>query len=93
LRDDGEIERALREHVVTGYAGGADVDAEDDLLASGIVDSMGVMEIIGFLEERFPVVVDDEDIVPENFRSLRTMTEYVARKRTADVTETSAPSG
>ena len=86
------IEDALRAHVVQSYAVGTDVgelDADHDLLVSGLVDSMGVMEIIGFVEETFGVVVEDDEIVPENFRSLRAMSDYVAAKQAAGAAETS----
>jgi acyl carrier protein len=67
--------------VLTNYVRTAELDPEHDLLASGHVDSMGVMEIIGFVEQTFSLSVDDEDIVPENFRSLRARADYVARKK------------
>lgn len=83
-----DIEQAVRDHVVANYAvgsGSAAVGPDDDLLLSGLVDSMGVMEIIAFMEEAFGITVDDEDIVPENFRSLKAMADYVATKSAAGV--------
>jgi acyl carrier protein len=50
-----------------------------------------VMEIISFLEETFGVVVDDEEIVPENFRSLRAMSDYLAAKQGAIVAQAREP--
>jgi acyl carrier protein len=54
---------------------------EDDLLAKGLVDSHGVMELVGFLEERYGISVGDDDLTPENFQSLVRIEEFVARKR------------
>jgi acyl carrier protein len=54
---------------------------DDDLLAKGLVDSHGVMELVGFLEERYGISVHDEDLTPENFQSLVRIEEFVARKR------------
>jgi acyl carrier protein len=81
------IEKTLRERILSEYAGGTgvDLDPELDLLRSGTIDSMAVMELTSFIEEAFGVVVADEDIVPENFRSLRSLTEYVAAKKGIDV--------
>ncbi len=55
--------------------------ADADLLAKGWVDSHGVMELVGFLEERYGIAVADEDLTPENFQSLVRIEEFVARKR------------
>ncbi len=46
----------------------------------GIIDSMNVMELILFVEERFGVEVADEEIVPDNFNSVSRMANYVRRK-------------
>lgn len=50
---------------------------DDSLLGSGIVDSMGVMEVIMFLEESFGVTVNDADITEENLGTVRAITSYV----------------
>jgi acyl carrier protein len=79
-----EIEERLRAFVVSEFLrddGSQTVGPLDDLLSSGILDSMGVMETVAFVEEDLRVTVDDEDIVPENFRTLRALTELVLSKR------------
>ena len=57
------------------------VDPTDNLLAKGIVDSHGVMELVAFLEERYGISVRDEDLTPENFESVARIEEFVARKQ------------
>ncbi len=52
---------------------------ETSFLEEGIVDSMNVLELVSFVEEHFGIPVADEDIVPENFDSVRNMAAYVAR--------------
>ncbi|GAB4524174.1 MAG: acyl carrier protein [Anaerolineales bacterium] len=52
---------------------------ETSFLEEGIVDSMNVLELVSFVEENFGISVADEDIVPENFDSVRNMAAYVAR--------------
>jgi acyl carrier protein len=79
-----ETQERLRAFVVSEFLrddGRQTVDPLDDLLSSGILDSMGVMETVAFVEEDFGVTVDDEEIVPENFRTLRALTELVLSKR------------
>lgn len=57
------------------------VAPDEDLLASGIVDSHGVMEMVAFLEDRYGIAVSDDDLTPENFQSLSSVEAFVARKR------------
>ena len=49
-------------------------------LEDGIVDSTGVLELVMFVEETFDIVVEDEEIVPENFDSVAQLAGYVQRK-------------
>lgn len=49
-------------------------------LDEGIVDSIGVMELVTFVEENFGVKVDDLDVTPDNFDSVSKMAAYVRRK-------------
>jgi acyl carrier protein len=58
--------------------------AEDEhLMERGIVDSMGMMELITFLEDRFGVQPGDEEITEQNFATLRRIATFVAGKRGA----------
>lgn len=50
-------------------------------LENGIIDSMNVLELVVFVEDHFHVTVGDEDVVPENFDSLRSMSTYVRQKQ------------
>jgi acyl carrier protein len=53
---------------------------EVSFLEEGIVDSIGVMELVAFVEENFSVKVDDLDVTPENFDSVSRMAAYIRRK-------------
>jgi acyl carrier protein len=50
------------------------------LLDLGVVDSTGVLEIIGFLEQAFGLTVEDDEIVPANLDSIDRIAAYVERK-------------
>ena len=56
---------------------------EESLLGAGIVDSTGVLEIVGFLEKTFRIELQDEDMVPENLDSIRNLASFVDRKLAA----------
>jgi acyl carrier protein len=59
------------------------LDDNDSLLGSGIIDSMGVMEVILFLETEFGVEVGDEDVTEENLGSIRAISRYVTARAEA----------
>jgi acyl carrier protein len=74
----------VREFIASELAVGRDpgpIEQDADLLATGVIDSHGMMELVQFLEDRYGVAVGDEDLVPENFQSLVRIEEFVARKR------------
>jgi len=53
------------------------VGDDESLLDAGIIDSLAVLELAAFLEERFGIEVGEDDLVPENFDSFRAMSEFV----------------
>ena len=55
-----------------------EVHADTDLVLTGQVDSLGVMEIVDWLEERMQVLVDPADIIKENFKSVDQMVSFVS---------------
>lgn len=52
----------------------------DPLLDSGLVDSLGVLELVQFVTEKYGVEVSDDDLHPENFDSIERLSAFVARK-------------
>jgi acyl carrier protein len=49
-------------------------------LDNGIVDSMNVLELVMFVEEKFGVQVGDGEIVPDNFDSVSRLAAFIRRK-------------
>lgn len=55
--------------------------AEDaSLLENGVIDSMNVLQLVMFVEEKFKVTVEDDEILPENFDSVANLANFVRRK-------------
>ncbi len=52
----------------------------DPLIEQGIVDSSGIMSLISFLEEKFSIEILGDELVPENFESVSTISLLVNRK-------------
>jgi acyl carrier protein len=53
---------------------------DDSFLDEGIIDSLGVMELVVFVEQEFSIVVLDLEITPENFDSVNKLAEYINKK-------------
>jgi acyl carrier protein len=51
------------------------------LLESGLIDSLGILDLVGFLEEKFAIQVTDEELVPENFQNVDQLAVFVAQKK------------
>jgi acyl carrier protein len=51
------------------------------LIEAGIIDSTGVLELVGFLEERYGVEIADSELVPENLDSIDNILRFMAAKR------------
>jgi acyl carrier protein len=66
------------------YENDQDFDDHTDLIERGIVDSMSLVRLIGFIEEEYGIRVPDEEIVPEHFSSLRKITAFIAQRSIAD---------
>jgi acyl carrier protein len=56
------------------------IKRETALLGSGILDSLGILDVVSFLESEFSIVIRDEELVPENFQSLDTLSAFVLKK-------------
>lgn len=57
---------------------------QDDLLGSGLVDSMGLMRIIAFIEEEYGITVPPTDMVIEHFVNIEAISNYMAERQTTD---------
>ncbi len=78
-----EIEAQIRKYVAQNLLfsdDGFEYDDDDSFLQEGIVDSVGVLELVLFVEETFGVTVDDQEITPDNFDSVSKLARYVRSK-------------
>jgi len=55
-------------------------DDQDSFLATGIVDSTGIMELVLFTESKFGITVANSEITPLNFDSVAKLSAFVRRK-------------
>jgi acyl carrier protein len=56
---------------------------DTSLIDSGILDSTAVLRLLVFIEERFNLTIDDQDVTPQNFETIRRITAFIESKRKA----------
>ena len=79
-----QIRQSLRDFLEESFLGmrpGFVIDGATPLLADGIVDSMGVLELLAFIEGTFGVTVADDEVVDANLGSLDALVRFVAGKQ------------
>ncbi len=72
----------VRSFVVENFLFGDDSRLQDNttFLENGIIDSTGVLELVGHLESAFGIHVEDDEIVPDNLNSVNNICCYLERK-------------
>ena len=60
-----------------------EIDMEEDLLTSGLLDSLSIMTLIQFIEKTFAVKIPPEDMTIEHFISVEAMVDYLKTRQTA----------
>lgn len=62
---------------------GVNLKADTRLLDGGLLDSLGILQLTERIEETFGIKVADEDFVPENFETVRSLARYISRRLAA----------
>jgi acyl carrier protein len=78
----GQQKELVKNFIVENFLFGDEEKIKDDtdFFRSGIIDSTGIIELVGFIESSFPVKVEDEELVVNNFSSLNNVSAYLDRK-------------
>ena len=63
-----------------------DFAEDEDIFASGLVNSLFAMQLVLFLEKDFDIKVENEDLDYDNFRTLNAIVDFIERKSTATAT-------
>ena len=74
------ISERIKKFLVKQFPATKSVGNEDPLLKNGLIDSLGILEVVTFLESEFGIVVADEELLPENFESIGSLSKFVLQK-------------
>ena len=76
----------LRKFILENYLYTEDESAlkdDDSFLDSGILDSMGILEVIDLLNEAFSIEVEDDEMIPDNLDSINDLLAFIKKKSLA----------
>lgn len=79
-----DIKKALRTFILENYLFTDDESAlgdEDSFLDNGILDSMGILELIDYLTEDLNIDVDGDEVTPDNLDSINKVVSFIEKKR------------
>ncbi len=76
------LKREIRDFVLENYYVNRqrNLGDEDSFLESGIIDSTGILEVVSFVEAKYSIEVDSDELIPENLDSISRLTQFVFRK-------------
>jgi acyl carrier protein len=72
------IEQKLKEYI--RETTNTDVDSNTPLVENGIIDSMGVMDLIAYIQSSFQVEFTDDDLTANNFQNINTIAHLIESK-------------
>lgn len=58
----------------------ADIRETESLIDNGILDSLGIIKILTFIEDKFSIKISDDELVPENFETLYSISNLIDKK-------------
>ncbi len=78
----GSIEQRIHAFLLKKFALArkAGVVKDTALLEKGILDSLGILDVVSFLETEFSIVVSDDELVPDNFQTLGALSAFVLKR-------------
>ena len=74
-----QVIQTLGEYIKEQYD--AKLDKQDNIFNSGIIDSLGFVNLIGFISEAFEIEFEPEDLIEDNFYSLERMAQVILQKK------------
>ena len=81
--ENGEAKR-IRTFLEGQFPQAKKVDDKTSLLESGVLDSLGILEVVSFLEQEFGLQIQDDELLPENFQSVESLSSFVLNKKITD---------
>jgi acyl carrier protein len=81
--DQATIKQKIRNFIAETFLIGEDKDKLEDadsFMQKEIIDSTGVLELATFIESEFGIVIEDNEMVPDNLDSIQNLSRFISRK-------------
>jgi acyl carrier protein len=76
-----ELEEKIGNYIEQNFPQGKKIEADTSLINSGIIDSMGIVEIIEHIETKYGIVVEDNEVDQKNFDSVSSIAHFIEAKK------------
>jgi acyl carrier protein len=82
------IKEKIRVFIVENFLFGDESGLQDStsFFDEGVVDSMGILELVEFLKEEFSITIEDEELLPENLDSIDNVVSFLMKKSNVSTT-------
>lgn len=82
MKTMSDIRQVIKDYIVKEFNPGIPLNNDSQLIHQGIIDSLAIFMLIGFIDEQFGVKIDPEDVSLENFETINTIRDLVIIKDT-----------
>ncbi len=82
-KEKNDIKGDIKKFIIENYlkvARNKQLNDDDSFLEQGIIDSIGVIELTNFIQEKYSIKIEVTEIVPENFDTLNNLERYITKK-------------
>lgn len=79
----GNIKKEIEQFIITTFMFGINeipFEETDSFLENGLLDSIGILELVEFIEKKYDITCEDDELIPENLDSLQNVAEYIIKK-------------
>jgi acyl carrier protein len=83
MLDNNQLRDQIRSFILNRFplARKHNFDYKTPLLDTGLLDSLGILDVVEFVEQQFGIPLSDDDLVPENFQTVERLSTFLAKKQ------------
>jgi acyl carrier protein len=82
--NEHHVKNQIKKYIINNFLFGSEdtvIEDHDSFLKKGIIDSTGILELIGYIEENYQIKIEDHELLPENLDSLQNVTNFILAKQ------------